>query len=482
MLWILIGFVFAALGVGVLSFVRYGGGIKEFVSNYTLTIVFIILAITTFILYYLKAEFMAGVGIIADVLAYINDASWNSHDRDEPRTWLERVFNLSVPAVATNANPRGYWLRQRIHARLCVLVETLLRDEKPERLCIVSHSQGTMIAIDMLDDKGSLWLQSMRAATAVRKEAGQPVLDPQISLVTMGSPYTHLYNYYFPHSFAPAGERPKLRKREEPGSVGFLTDWLNIYRINDFVGTFIGPGQWPHELPVAPNGHTNYWVDRTVVSELQKFLKLRESAFAASAARVARIPRDHPYIQLMNIRAAVPEGKPPRASLTMPVGGMTCATCAGSVEKALARIPGVEAQVNLSAETAQVSFDPSRTDARALETAVLEAGYDVPHEHVELAVSGMTCATCAGRVERALEAAPGVIGASVNLAGERPMSRSSAARRPWRRLSRRWRMRAMRRAPSPATPSAPPPLSAKKPRNSDGICCRSLPRWRSPRR
>ena len=102
--------------------------------------------------------------------------------------------------------------------------------------------------------------------------------------------------------------------------------------------------------------------------------------------------------------------------LNLPIAGMTCATCAGRVEKALAALPGVAATVNLAREEAAVSFDPARVAPAALADAVCRAGYEVPHETRELAVRGMTCATCAGRVEKALAAVPGVARADVNLA------------------------------------------------------------------
>ena len=108
-----------------------------------------------------------------------------------------------------------------------------------------------------------------------------------------------------------------------------------------------------------------------------------------------------------------------RSHVVLPIEGMTCATCAGRVEKALRSLPGVEATVNLTAEQADVHFDPARLAPSELGRAIARAGYDVPHETRELAISGMTCATCAGRVEKALSAVPGVTRAEVNLASER---------------------------------------------------------------
>src|SRR5690606_28957777 len=104
------------------------------------------------------------------------------------------------------------------------------------------------------------------------------------------------------------------------------------------------------------------------------------------------------------------------SALVLPVEGMTCASCVGRVERALRRVPGVEAaSVNLAAEQAHLTFTGS-PDAQAAIEAVTRAGYHVPERTVSLSVAGMTCASCVGRVERALRAVPGVLEANVNLA------------------------------------------------------------------
>ncbi len=110
-----------------------------------------------------------------------------------------------------------------------------------------------------------------------------------------------------------------------------------------------------------------------------------------------------------------------RSHLVLPVKGMTCATCAGRVEKALDALPGVKATVNLSSDEADVLFDATAVAPARLVEAVERAGYDVAHETRELAIIGMTCATCAGRLEKALRAVQGVTGAEVNLASEKAM-------------------------------------------------------------
>jgi Cu+-exporting ATPase len=100
------------------------------------------------------------------------------------------------------------------------------------------------------------------------------------------------------------------------------------------------------------------------------------------------------------------------------VSGMTCASCVGSVERALQQLPGVqEASVNLATEIATVITDGS-VSASAVAAAVEGAGYGVAVEEVSMGILGMTCASCVGRVERALARVPGVQAASVNLATE----------------------------------------------------------------
>ncbi|HET8995433.1 MAG TPA: heavy metal translocating P-type ATPase [Acetobacteraceae bacterium] len=110
----------------------------------------------------------------------------------------------------------------------------------------------------------------------------------------------------------------------------------------------------------------------------------------------------------------------------LPVAGMTCATCAGRVEQALNALPGVQAVVNLADEQAEIRFDPQQATLAALVEAVEDAGYDVPSEKLEFAIGGMTCATCAGRVEQALAQVAGVDGAEVNLATEKAVVRGHA--------------------------------------------------------
>ena len=111
--------------------------------------------------------------------------------------------------------------------------------------------------------------------------------------------------------------------------------------------------------------------------------------------------------------------KSENTSFAIPVEGMSCASCVSSVEKAVAKVPGVDkVSVNLATERADVTFKAA-PDMPAVIDAIRKAGYDVPSGSADLAIEGMSCASCVSKVEKALNAVPGVTRASVNLATER---------------------------------------------------------------
>jgi Cu+-exporting ATPase len=107
-----------------------------------------------------------------------------------------------------------------------------------------------------------------------------------------------------------------------------------------------------------------------------------------------------------------------RAALDIPIAGMTCAACAARVEKQLNKLPGVEAAVNFAAERAAIHYDVASATAAQLVETIRKTGFDVPPRTVELSLGGMTCASCATRIEKQLNKLPGVE-AVVNLAAEK---------------------------------------------------------------
>ena len=110
-----------------------------------------------------------------------------------------------------------------------------------------------------------------------------------------------------------------------------------------------------------------------------------------------------------------------RQTITLPISGMTCTNCAANIERSVGRLAGVEeATVNFASEQAKVSFDPAQLKVAEIVNKVQAAGYKVPAAHVDLALTGMTCANCAANIERVLnKKVGGVVRASVNFASER---------------------------------------------------------------
>ena len=118
--------------------------------------------------------------------------------------------------------------------------------------------------------------------------------------------------------------------------------------------------------------------------------------------------------------AAAPGNDTISGHIILPIKGMSCAGCASRVERTLKQVTGVsQANVNLPMERADIAFSTSQTSAGALTDIIRKAGFEVPAQTIVLDVTGMTCANCAGRVEKALKALPEVLDARVNAATDR---------------------------------------------------------------
>ncbi|MEZ6093030.1 MAG: hypothetical protein R3C03_02160 [Pirellulaceae bacterium] len=150
--------------------------------------------------------------------------------------------------------------RDAIHLRIKKTL-AYFRDhlETRPRLTIISHSQGTMIAIEVLNDPELAWLNASFS---------------EVRLVTMGSPFAHLYQHYFSHLY------PALTDPFWEHLHGRLTRWCNIFRRDDFVGTRINfDGTAEAEMgrytnhPVGLRGHMHYWNDREVLAILEQQLQ-----------------------------------------------------------------------------------------------------------------------------------------------------------------------------------------------------------------
>ncbi len=106
------------------------------------------------------------------------------------------------------------------------------------------------------------------------------------------------------------------------------------------------------------------------------------------------------------------------SSVNMKIAGMSCAACATRIEKGLTRLAD-KAAVNFAAEKAGVTYDSAQVSLRDIAKKVEELGYQIVTDKVDFKISGMSCAACATRIEKALNGLPGVYSAAVNFAAEK---------------------------------------------------------------
>lgn len=192
----------------------------------------------------------------------------------------ERVPWPGKDLVPTSDVIREFDTQQRLEARFRLVLQELLLDKAVTHLTIVAHSQGTMIAVNALN--------SLLVRELLHRE-GRPLTT---YLVTMGSPLTHIYQYYFPFRYPPLPDPPfdplpdPLPPKYETWLLlpHMVKKWLNVYRLDDFVGTYVAPEDdsytriddeetaWLVNLPVPRGGHMGYWRQRAVLDHLKKYL------------------------------------------------------------------------------------------------------------------------------------------------------------------------------------------------------------------
>lgn len=155
--------------------------------------------------------------------------------------------------------------REQINRRLDTLMNKLVAGEKFERLVFLTHSQGSVIMHDYF-----------------RSGRTRAILDaiPEVHVVTLGSPITHLYQNYF----------------EEYAAVGLASDWLptrlvswtNMWRLDDPIGkrVHIGEQGLVHNVTLPPGGHGDYWREKDVCQVILELLT-RPKVVRASGRRVS---------------------------------------------------------------------------------------------------------------------------------------------------------------------------------------------------
>ncbi|HAO93888.1 MAG TPA: heavy metal translocating P-type ATPase [Deltaproteobacteria bacterium] len=106
--------------------------------------------------------------------------------------------------------------------------------------------------------------------------------------------------------------------------------------------------------------------------------------------------------------------------VSLPITGMSCASCATKIEKGLTGLSGiVEASVNFAVEKINISYNPDDVHVSDFVKTIKELGYGAGVASVSIPVKGMSCASCVEKVTKALNAVDGVVSASVNFATEK---------------------------------------------------------------
>lgn len=116
-----------------------------------------------------------------------------------------------------------------------------------------------------------------------------------------------------------------------------------------------------------------------------------------------------------------------KKTIVIRISGMHCVACARSIEKALRQVDGViNVNVSFATEKAVVEYDSSRVHLDKIYEAIRETGYEPVGaskrgekvRELIIKIRGMSCASCAMRIEKALKSLNGVKFATVNFAME----------------------------------------------------------------
>lgn len=145
--------------------------------------------------------------------------------------------------------PRGKTPRLRIFARFAALLN-FIAENKYDRVIIVAHSQGTVVATD--------FLRYMKAKKCLSRY-------PPIDLLTLGSPLRQLYAWRFPALYQWVN-RPVTQGQPDAGPVPKdcgLGKWINIYGSGDYVGRELWNGEGSIdgtglETCIGAEAHTHY--------------------------------------------------------------------------------------------------------------------------------------------------------------------------------------------------------------------------------
>ena len=163
--------------------------------------------------------------------------------RSDHNAALSRVRGRAL--LAGNPYPR----RERVRRRLDALASRILSQERFDRLVFLTHSQGSVIAYDCFVS-GSPQTRALLSGAS------------ELHVVTLGSPISHLYQYYFLDYVITAHDT-----RWVPDN---LASWTNMWRIDDPIARHVTVGD-PNivsNVPLEPGGHDDYWREAAVCDHI----------------------------------------------------------------------------------------------------------------------------------------------------------------------------------------------------------------------
>jgi len=120
------------------------------------------------------------------------------------------------------------------------------------------------------------------------------------------------------------------------------------------------------------------------------------------------------------IKTMVKAKKSKIAVISVPVAGITDPSKAQSLQSMLEHLPGItDVAVEATGRNVRIKYDTDRTDSNRILQDMNSAGFNTPLQRTELAISGMSCASCVSKIENGLRGTEGVVDAAVNFASEK---------------------------------------------------------------
>jgi hypothetical protein len=225
-----------------------GTGVQNWLQEWGRAVVGVAAAMLSIATFLFADGIRDGLHIVSDVIAHF-------HRRNQ-------AHPQHAPPVRVNLS--SFPTEQRIEARVYRVLQHVFEVEQANRVIVLAHSQGSVIAVH------SLWYPL--EPTLLEETRKQLLLQGRsVTLVTMGSPFTHLYQTYFPQRYPPLFDEDGVFNDADWGSFQVHTPrWFNIFRLDDFVGTYVcgQANTYPVNREVHEGGHTDYWIDTDVLVQL----------------------------------------------------------------------------------------------------------------------------------------------------------------------------------------------------------------------